>query len=102
MITLGVALLLAAVVEAVVEILGQHVPSAIKPYFAALISVAICVLYRADMLAILGLYPSVPFVGETLTGILASRGAGWLNSLIPQLLLLLQQFVGSVRGSNAS
>lgn len=75
-------IILAAIVEALIEYLGKDIPSRFKPYVAAVVSVAVCVLYSADVLALLGLLSPVPFVGAVLTGLLASRGAGWFNDFV--------------------
>jgi len=73
---------LIAIVEAVVEYFGQNISSQHKPYAAAIFAIIVCVLYNADVLALLGLLSPVPFVGAVLTGLLASRGAGWFNDFV--------------------
>lgn len=70
---------LAAVTESIVEYAGRDIPARLKPYFAIVISVVVCVLYQADILSLLGLVSPMPFVGSVLTGLLSARGAGWLN-----------------------
>lgn len=92
-------LMLSAVAEAIIE---YFVQPALKPQTAAptmeepepagvdwrgmslrwasaIVGVVLCVAYRVDLLAILGLASPVPVVGCVLTGVLIGRGSNWLN-----------------------
>jgi hypothetical protein len=92
--TIGAILLLAAIVEALTEylarpivakvyqLLGASAPSDELPalrYIAAAVAVALCFLYRADLLAILGLDARYSWVGYIVTGMLIGRGANFVN-----------------------
>ena len=46
-----------------------------------IISVAVCLLTKADIFPIVGINMIVPFVGSVLTGIIVSRGANFVNDL---------------------
>jgi len=89
-------LILAAVVEALVEYLGRpivariyqaiggEVPDSLPAlrYVAALVGIGMCVAYNADLLAIAGLKSGVPFVGAIITGALIGRGANFVNDFV--------------------
>jgi hypothetical protein len=47
-------------------------------YVAALVGVALCILYGADLLAIVGLASPVPWAGPILTGLIIGRGANFV------------------------
>jgi hypothetical protein len=76
---------LTILIEGIVEHFATPVPSAYKPYVAAVLAVVVCLLYGADLLAALGARALVPYVGEVLTGLVISRGAGYINTLISRL-----------------
>ena len=50
--------------------------------------VMIALVYGIDVIAMLGLESSVPFVGSVLSGILMSRGSNYLADLIKSLQTL--------------
>lgn len=81
---IALALALAIITEGIVEYLGAPIPSAYKPYAAAVLGILVCVAYNADVLALLG-QPSVPYVGAVLTGVMVSRGASYVNDLVSKL-----------------
>lgn len=76
---------LAVLVEGLVEYFGAPIPTAYKRYVAALVGVALCIVYGADLLAILGFTASVPYVGAALTGLIVGRGSNYLNDLVTRL-----------------
>jgi hypothetical protein len=78
-------LMLAVLVEGIIEHYGSAIPSAYKPYAAALLAVVVCVLYNADLLAALGLSAGVPYVGSVLTGVIIGRGSNYLNDFVSQV-----------------
>jgi hypothetical protein len=78
-------LVLVVVVEALIEYFGSPIPSAYKPYVAAVLGVLLCLAYGADLLALLGYPASVPYVGSVLTGLLISRGSNVFNDLVSRL-----------------
>lgn len=91
-------LILAAVVEALVEYLArplvawvyaQLAPNKAAPdslpalrYVSALVGVGMCLVYGADLLAFAGLESGVPFVGSIITGALIGRGANFVNDFV--------------------
>lgn len=93
--TLGLILFLVVLVEGLVEHFGAPVPSTFKPYLAALLGVALCVAYGADLPAALGYAALVPFVGQVLTGVMISRGSNYINDLIARVRG--ERFLYSVR-----
>ena len=52
---------------------------------AAALGVAVCTLYRCDLLALLGLVTPVPYVGCVLTGLLVARGSNYAYDLVGRL-----------------
>lgn len=48
-------------------------------YVSAVLGVAICVVYNADILATLGVLTPVPYVGAVITGLIVGRGSNFLN-----------------------
>jgi hypothetical protein len=83
--TIGLALALTILTEGIIEYLGTPIPRRFKPYAAALLSTAACVLYNADLLAMLGYSALVPYVGAVLTGLVIGRGSNYVNDLISRL-----------------
>lgn len=77
-------MVLAVLVEAIIEWLGTPIPPVYKPYVAALLGVVICLAYGADLPAAFGL-PTVPYVGSVVTGLVIGRGSNYLNDLISRL-----------------
>ena len=78
---------LALVIEAIVEYFLPTFPDRwkwTKIYIAALLGVAVCLSYDADLLAALGL-PPVRFVGPILTGLVIGRGATFVNVFIKRV-----------------
>jgi hypothetical protein len=71
--------------EGIIEYLGASIPTRFKPYAAALLSTLVCVLYNADLLAMLGYAALVPYVGAVLTGLVIGRGSNYVNDLISRL-----------------
>jgi hypothetical protein len=108
MFTLAAILILAAVVEALVEYLAAplvraivrwaHIDDPLPPeqvrelaagivrYVAALVGVILCILYNADLLALAGLTAKVPVVGAVVTGLLIGRGANFINDFADRWL----------------
>jgi len=109
-------LLLAAVVEALVEYLlvpavkpnslEQPVPIVNKPanegmdwrglvlrYSAAIIGVALCIVYGADLLALIGMESIHPVIGQIITGVLVGRGANFVNDFADRWLAPAKRLV---------
>jgi divalent metal cation (Fe/Co/Zn/Cd) transporter len=83
--TFGIILILVVIVEALIEYFGTPIPSAYKPYVAAVVGVLLCLGYGADLLAALGYPAGLPYVGTVLTGLLISRGSNVFNDLVSRL-----------------
>jgi hypothetical protein len=56
-----------------------HTADLVLRYSAAVVGLALCVIYRADLLALLGLTCPVPYAGEAITGLLIGRGANYIH-----------------------
>lgn len=81
---------LAVVVEGMVEytktLIAMEDKKAIAIQLSALgVSVLLCLLSGADVFAQMGVVFRVPYVGEVLTGVFASRGANYASDLIGRL-----------------
>lgn len=80
---LAVVFILAAVVEAVIAYVvpknNAEQPREWLKYVSAVIGVALCVAYNADMLAALGVISPFPYVGAIVTGLIVGRGSNVLN-----------------------
>lgn len=82
---------LAIIVEQIVERFAPTLKAEAKPWFAAAVGVLLCLIYQADAMGALGLSSPYPFAGEVLTGLLISRGAGYLNALVKRITQPAQQ-----------
>ena len=84
-------LALAVVIEGVVTYANEWFVKG-KPQWkqiaTVLFGVAIALAYGVDLVAMLGLESTVPFVGSVLSGILLSRGSNYLNDLLQSLQAL--------------
>lgn len=81
---------LAVIVEALVEyaktvIAMTDKKSVIIQLSALAVSITLCCLSGADILAQLGVTFAVPYIGCILTGVFASRGANYASDLIGKL-----------------
>ena len=56
-----------------------HARDLILRYTAALVGVVLCVVYRADLLALVGLASPWPVAGQVLTGLLIGRGSNFVH-----------------------
>lgn len=80
-------LVLAVLVEGILEYLGTPIPAQYKPYAAAVLGVVVCIAYGADLPAAFGL-PPVPYVGSVVTGLVIGRGSNYINDLISRLKVI--------------
>lgn len=84
---IGIVLMLAMVVEALVEVIKSWVPGAVVPpewlwpVTSAALAIALCILAEVDVVEIAGITLHVPAVGEVMTGVLISRGASFVHDL---------------------
>jgi hypothetical protein len=83
--TIGLVFALTILTEGIVEYLGTSISKQFKPYVAALLSMTVCVLYNADLLAMLGYTALVPYTGAVLTGLMIGRGSNYVNDVISRL-----------------
>jgi hypothetical protein len=79
-------LVLAAIVEGLVEYLGAPVPPSLKSPAAAVLGVVLCIVYGADLLALAGFPAIYPVAGQVLTGVLIGRGSNFINDLWSRFL----------------
>lgn len=84
----GVVSAIAAVVEAART--GEF-DASYKPLTALAIGILVSVLYSLDLFAGVGLETQVPFVGAVLSGIILSRGAGYVYDVIASLNVYRKQ-----------
>lgn len=73
---------LAVLVEGLVEYFFVQIRGVYKRYVAAALGILVCVVYNADLLAMLGLPAALPYAGAVLTGLIISRGSNYLNDWI--------------------
>ena len=100
--TVTAILILAAVAEALVEHLVRPIVDTVTKetppdagidwralalrYVAALLSVVLCFMYRADLLMLLDLAPPWPWVGYLITGLLVGRGSNFVHDFATRWL----------------
>ena len=83
----GAVFLLAVVVEGLIQVIknwvpsGTSVPGWVWPVVGAVIGVALCLLANVDLLHLAGVDLKLPPVGMVLTGLLISRGASFVHDL---------------------
>lgn len=84
-------ILLAVFVEGFIQYFVSN-PEKKQPwlkYVSAVIGVVVAIAYKADLIAILGLTSSLPYVGgyvgQVITGIIISRGSNYLNDFISRV-----------------
>ena len=52
---------------------------------ALVVSLVICIDIKLDMLTLLGIKTTIPFIGIVLTAILISRGSNFLHDLLERI-----------------
>lgn len=79
--------ILAVLVEGLIQyfVSNPDKPQRWLQYVSALLGILVCVAYKADMLAGLGLVSPYPFIGEVLTGLVIGRGSNYLNDFISKI-----------------
>src|SRR5512136_1822119 len=55
-------------------------------YVAALVGIGLCILYDADLLAMLGLVSPWPWIGSIITGLIIGRGANFVHDFASRWL----------------
>ena len=68
---------------------GSEDPTArdlVLRYAACLVGVALCIVYDADLLGLLGLLPPWPWVGPIITGLLIGRGSNFIHDFASRWL----------------
>lgn len=83
-------ILLAVLVEGLIEYFGNPIPSLYKRYASLILGIVVCVLYEADLLAMVGLESEIEYVGAVLTGAVVGRGANYVNDFISRLNVIRQ------------
>lgn len=82
-----VAILVEAIVENILPITLADGQKWIKRVLALVIAIGVSIAYGIDLFALLGL-PAVAWVGPALTGVLISRGAGYLSAIVKRLTVV--------------
>ena len=84
---LSQVIILAIMVEAIVENLKCAYKDSLQPSVigSLVISISVCVLTGVDVFEIIGLPIKVAFVGSIFTGVIAARGANFVNDLFTRL-----------------
>lgn len=79
--------ILAVMVEAIWENIKRAYTDSIQPSVVGslVISILVCVLTGVDVFELIGLPIHVAFVGSILTGVIAARGANFVNDLFTRL-----------------
>lgn len=84
---IGVILVAAVIIEAILQVVKSWVPEHITtpgwlwPVCGAVLGAALCLLGSMDLLSAVGIRLSLPMIGELLTGVLISRGASFVHDL---------------------
>jgi len=86
--SIAIIFVLSTLVEGLVEYFGAPLPSKYKPFAAAALGILVCVIYNADLLALLGLPAAFPYAGSVLTGFVIARGANYINDVISRVGVL--------------
>ena len=63
-------------------VIPPHTRGMLLRYVSALVGILLCIAYRADLLALVGLITTTPLVGYIITGIVIGRGANYLHDLV--------------------
>lgn len=84
---LSQVVILAVMVEAIWENIKRAYTDSLQPSVigSLVVSILVCVLAGVDVFEIIGLPLRVAFVGSILTGIIAARGANFVNDLFTRL-----------------
>lgn len=91
--TLVIAVVIAIVVEALIEyaktigkaVMNKQYKTAVTQLAAIAIGVGLCAAAGADVFAALGITFSIKVIGVVLTGIFASRGANYLSDIAKRI-----------------
>jgi len=84
---IGAIIILAIIIEGVVQAIKGTVPEGAKVpawtwgVVAAVLGIALCLLAGVDLLTVAGITLAAPFVGQILTGVIISRGASFVHDL---------------------
>jgi len=85
--TSALVVLFAILAEAVVQVVKAGVPETVRgpawlwPTVSAVAGVAMCVTADVDALGALGVETKVALIGQTITGLLVSRGASFVHDV---------------------
>lgn len=84
---LSQVVILAVMVEAIWENIKRAYTDSLQPSVigSLVVSILVCVLAGVDVFEIIGLPLRVAFVGSILTGVIAARGANFVNDLFTRL-----------------
>lgn len=89
------AVLIEAVVSAIAGVVEavqtRTLDASYKPLAALVVGIGVSVLYQLDLFAGVGLVTGVPYVGAVLSGVILSRGAGYVYDVIASLNVYRRQ-----------
>ena len=97
--TSALVVLFAILVEAVVQAFKAGVPETVNvpawlwPTVSAVVGVAMCVTAGVDALSSLGIKIRVAFIGQSITGLLVSRGASFVHDVWTKVNNRIQVFL---------
>ena len=80
--TIFILALIAESVWETLKMIWQQGKVSIDRIGALIVSLVICIGVRLDILSLLGLKSSIPFLGIVLTAILISRGSNFVHDLL--------------------
>lgn len=85
---IGGIIFLAFFIEGLVEYLFNRDDGVKQPvlrYVALIIGVALAIAYKVDILAMVGLTTTIPFIGYIVSGIIIGRGSNYVNDAVSML-----------------
>lgn len=84
---LAIVLVFAILVEAVINITLSEatVPGWLKKIAAYAVGIAVCVIWKVGVIALIGIQGGIPLADYIITGIVISRGSNYLNQIITKL-----------------
>ena len=95
----SIVVLFAILVEAVVQVVKAGVPETVRvpawlwPSVSAVIGVTMCVTAGVDALSSLGIEIKIAFIGQSITGLLVSRGASFVHDVWTKVNNRIQVFL---------
>ena len=95
----SIVVLFAILVEATIQVFKSGVAEAVRvpawlwPTASAVVGVAMCVAAGVDALSALGVEIKIALIGQTITGLLVSRGASFVHDVWSMINNRIQVFL---------